>query len=95
MVRTRQAGPVTTIIIGVIFIIERPWFKQFSACLQVMDLPKYQKQAVADHPKHTMATHCRYYRMPMDSIEVTKITKLMYLMDHCQINEARGMSLND
>jgi hypothetical protein len=59
-----------------------------------MELPNHQKQWVADHLGHDMRTHSHYYRMPIDSIECTKITKLMYLMDHCKMTDVRGLNLD-
>jgi hypothetical protein len=59
-----------------------------------MELPKHQKQWVADHLGHSMAVHGQFYRLPMDSVETAKITKLMYLIDHCKMSQVKGMDLN-
>ena len=61
----------------------------------MMELPKHQKAWVAEHLVHSLDVHGKYYRMPMDSVETAKITKLMYLMDHCKMNEVRGLNLNE
>ena len=61
----------------------------------MMELPKHQKAWVAEHLGHSLDVHGKYYRMPLDSVETAKITKLMYLMDHCKMNEVRGLNLNE
>ena len=63
--------------------------------LQMMELPKYQKSWVAEHLGHSLEIHGKYYRMPLDSVETAKITKLLYLIDHCKMNEVRGLNLNE
>ena len=67
----------------------------FSVVSQMMELPKHPKAWVAEHLGHSLDVHGKYYRMPLDSVETAKITKLMYLMDHCKMNEVRGLNLNE
>ena len=69
--------------------------KYCATALQMMELPKYQKSWVAEHLGHSLEIHGKYYRMPLESVETAKITKLMYLIDHCKMNEVRGLNLNE
>lgn len=60
----------------------------------MMALPKYQLNWVADHLGHNLEIHRKYYRQPIDSVETAKITKLMYLVDHCKMQHVQGMDLD-
>ena len=68
--------------------------KYIATALQVLSLPKYQKQWVAEHFGHTMAIHEKFYRQSLDSVELTKITKIMYLADHCKMHLVKGMDID-
>ena len=69
--------------------------KYCATALQMMELPKHQKAWVAEHLGHSLEIHGKFYRMPLDSVETAKITKLMYLIDHCKMNEVRGLNLDE
>ena len=60
----------------------------------MLALPKYQSKWLAEHLGHTMAVHERYYRQSMDSVELAKMTKVMYLADHCKMHLAKGMDMD-
>lgn len=34
------------------------------------------------------------YRQSLDSVETAKISKLMFLVDHCKMNQVQGMDLD-
>ena len=68
--------------------------KYLATVIQVMALPKYQNNWVAQHLGHTPEVHLKYYRGALDSVELAKISKLMYLVDHCQMKNAVGKDLN-
>ena len=59
-----------------------------------MALPKYQKKWVADHLGHTQKIQDLYYKQSLDSIETAKISKLMFLVDHCRVSAAAGDDLD-
>ena len=69
--------------------------KYLATVIQVMALPRYQHQWVAQHLGHTEAVHEKFYRQSLDSVEVAKISKLMFLVDHCKMNQVQGMDLDN
>ena len=44
---------------------------------------------------HDYDVHKKFYRMPTESIEKAKITKLIYLSDNCKMSDAKGLNLNE
>ena len=59
-----------------------------------MSLPKYQNKWVAQHLGHSPEVHLKHYRQSLDSVELAKISKLMYLVDHCKMKDAVGKDLD-
>lgn len=68
--------------------------KYLATVIQVMALPKYQTKWVAEHLGHSLEVHGKHYRQSLDTVEVAKISKLMYLVDHCKMNSVQGMNLD-
>lgn len=68
--------------------------KYLATAIQVMALPKYQTEWVAEHLGHSLAVHRKFYRQSLDSVEIAKISKLMYLADHGKMNQVKGMTLD-
>ena len=68
--------------------------KYLATVIQTMALPKYQLNWVASHLGHNLDVHKQYYRQPLDSVEVAKISKLMFLADHCKMNNVKGLNLD-
>lgn len=62
--------------------------------IQVMALPKYQLQWVADHLGHNMEVHAKYYRQSIESVETAKIAKLMYMIDNQKLKDLKGRDLD-
>ncbi len=44
--------------------------------------------------KRTVSRHHKFYRQALDSVEIAKISKLMYLVDHGKMHEVKGMDLD-
>lgn len=68
--------------------------KYMATVVQVLALPKYQLSWVADHLSHDLSIHKKHYRQESDSVELTKIAKLMYLVDHDKMHEVVGKDLD-
>ena len=68
--------------------------KYMATVIQVMALPDYQMKWVAQHLGHSTAVHDQYYKQPLDSVEVAKISKLMYLVDNCHMHSVKGKDLD-
>jgi hypothetical protein len=62
--------------------------------IQVRALPKYQMEWVAQHLSHDLTTHKKHYRQQSDSVELAKISKLMYLVDNNKIHSVVGKDLD-
>ena len=62
--------------------------------IQVLALPKYQLSWVADHLGHNLTIHKKHYRMQSDSVELTKVAKLMYLVDNNLMSNVVGKDLD-
>lgn len=69
--------------------------KYLATVIQVMALPKYQLNWVAEHLGHSREVHDKYYKQSLDSVEIAKISKLMFLVDHCKMNAVQGMNLDN
>ena len=68
--------------------------KYLATAIQVMALPKYQLNWVAEHLGHNLEIHKKYYRQSIDTVETAKLTKLMFLADHGKMDDVRGMNLD-
>ena len=68
--------------------------KYCATSIQVMQLPKYQKEWMATHLGHNLDIHKRFYRMPMESIETAKVAKALYLMQENKMHRARNLNLD-
>ena len=68
--------------------------KYLATVIQVMALPKYQMKWVAEHLGHNLEVHAKYYRQSIESVEVAKISKLMYLVDGANMQNLKGMDLD-
>lgn len=66
-----------------------------ATAVQMMALPKYQLEWVAAHLGHTMDIHKNVYRQQIDSVELSKITKLMFLVDHGKMGDVAGLNLDE
>lgn len=69
--------------------------KYMATAIQMMALPKYQLEWVAEHLGHDLAIHKKFYRQSIDTVETTKIAKVMHLVDNCKMHEAVGLNIED
>lgn len=49
---------------------------------------------VAEHLGHNLEVHAKYYRQPIESVEVAKVAKLMYLVDTKKMRHLKGKDLD-
>lgn len=49
--------------------------------MQVMDLKENEVGWVADHMGHTTQVHHKYYKLPSDTLEITKIGKMLLALE--------------
>ena len=62
--------------------------------IQVLALPKYQLEWVTQHLGHNLAVHKRHYRQQSDSVELAKLSKLMYIIDNNKVHNVVGEDLD-
>ena len=55
---------------------------------QFLNLPQHQRTWVADFLGHDLRVHDKYYRMHTDAVNLAKVTKLLYMVDSGELEDA-------
>ena len=68
--------------------------KFLATAAQFLDLPSHHRTWVADFLGHDLAVHDKYYRMHTDAVNLSKMTKLLYMVDSGKLKEYKNMNLD-
>jgi hypothetical protein len=69
--------------------------KYLATTVQVMNLAEHEMDWLARHLGHDIRIHREFYRMHESSVELTKISKLLYASEKGQIHLQAGAKLDD
>ena len=68
--------------------------KYMATAEQILNLLQHQRTWVADFVGHDLRVHHKYYRMHTDAVNLAKITKLLYMVDSCKLEDAYSKDLD-
>ena len=69
--------------------------KHLATMSQVLDLKENELEQLANHIGHDLATHREYYRLPYETMLLSKVSKILHLADKGQFATTSGKKLND
>ena len=69
--------------------------KQFATKCQLLNLPNNMLNNVARFMGHNLAVHKKYYQVPMDVTQVTKVSKILMAIENGSIKTVAGKSLDE
>lgn len=62
---------------------------------QLLNLKDHELDWVAKHLGHNILVHRQYYRLQEDVVELSKVSKLLLMLDQGKIKDFVGKSLDD
>lgn len=62
---------------------------------QLLSLEDNQLDLLAQHMGHDIKTHRDYYRLPEDTLQVAKLSKLFLLMEQGNVKNLSGRTLDN
>ncbi len=68
--------------------------KHIASTCQILSLKEEELEWLANHLGHDIKTHRNYYRLPHNSVELAKISKLLYLSTSGNLQILQGCSLD-
>ena len=69
--------------------------KRLATMSQLLNLKKNELEQLANHMGHDIVTHSEYYRLPMETVLIAKMSKLLSLAHEGRTHEFKGKSLNE
>ncbi|KAJ8049630.1 hypothetical protein HOLleu_02461 [Holothuria leucospilota] len=69
--------------------------KQLATMCQVLNLKENEMDIVASYLGHDIRVHRQYYRLPMEILQVAKVSKLLIAMEKGGDGLAKGQNLDD
>lgn len=69
--------------------------KHLATLSQLLSLQENELEQLAHHMGHNITTHGEYYRLPVETILLAKVSKLLCLAEEGRTHEFQGKSLSD
>ncbi|KAF4513828.1 UNVERIFIED_CONTAM: hypothetical protein B566_EDAN014219 [Ephemera danica] len=69
--------------------------KHIATCCQVLALPEHHLQSIASFMGHHLSVHFQYYRLPQETMQLAKVSKLFLAASTGSVNKYKNMSLDD
>lgn len=69
--------------------------KFMATTFQLLNLKDHELDWVAKHLGHNILVHRQYYRLQEDVVELSKVSKLLLMLDQGKIKDFVGKSLDD
>ncbi|XP_033106284.1 uncharacterized protein LOC117108395 [Anneissia japonica] len=69
--------------------------KQLATLSQILGLKNHELEQLANHMGHDVRTHREYYRLLVETVLLTKMSKLLHIADSGKMHEFKGKSLED
>jgi len=69
--------------------------KQIATLSQIMNLKDHELDILANFLGHDIRVHREFYRLPEETLEVAKVSKLLLLMEKGDLSEMKGKTLDE
>lgn len=69
--------------------------KHVATMSQIMNLKKNELDILASFMGHDLLVHRNYYRLPQDSMEMAKVSKVLMAMETGKVEKFSGKTLDD
>ena len=69
--------------------------KQLATVTQIAQLNEGELEQVANFMGHDLKVHREFYRLPTNTIQMAKVSKLLLALDEGKIKSIKGCSLDD
>jgi len=69
--------------------------KNIASMAQVLSLKEHEMDSLATFMGHDIRVHRQYYRMPLDVVQIAKVSKIFLAAENGRIAEYAGKELND
>lgn len=69
--------------------------KHIATMSQVINLKKNELDMLASFLGHSIIVHRNYYRLPQDTLEMAKVSKVLMLIESGNIDEIKGKTLDE
>lgn len=69
--------------------------KHIATMSQIMNLKKNELDMLANFLGHDLFVHRSYYRLPQDSLEMAKVSKILLAMENGDVQKFKGKSLDE
>ena len=62
---------------------------------QIINMKENELEHVCNFMGHDICVHREYYRLPSDTFQLTKLSRLLIAMDQGKVSSFQGKELND
>ncbi|XP_070200920.1 uncharacterized protein [Littorina saxatilis] len=69
--------------------------KHLATCCQILNLSQNELEQVCGYMGHDLIVHRDFYRLPEDSYQLAKVSRLLLCMEQGRLSEFQGKTMND
>lgn len=69
--------------------------KHLATVTQILNLSEYELEQVCTFFGHNISVHREYYRLPQDTYQLAKVSRLLLLAEQGQIHQFKGQKLSE